>query len=49
LHDTGQHASCSASGTHAARFETFERIVKAADRWAISARNGVISTYRPLG
>lgn len=42
--------SCSAGGTHTARYETYERIKKigADNSWQVTARDGTVSIYRPL-
>ncbi len=43
--------SCAAGGTHATRFETYERIQKVAadNSWVVTGRGGTRFTYRPLG
>lgn len=45
--------SCSAGGTHTTRFETFERVQRITSGglniWKVTARDGTISTYQPLG
>lgn len=48
---TRETPSCSAGGTHTARYESYERIKKiAADNsWQVTARDGTVSVYRPLG
>lgn len=47
---TRETPSCSAGGTHTARYETYERIKKVAadNSWHVTARDGTVSTYRPL-
>jgi len=47
---TRETPSCSAGGTHTARYETYERIRKIAgdNSWQVTARDGRISTYKPL-
>lgn len=48
---TRETPSCSAGGTHTGRYETYERItrVTASNTWEITARDGTVSVYRPLG
>ena len=47
---TRETPSCSAGGTHTARYETYERIkrVTASNSWEITARDGTVSVYRAL-
>lgn len=49
----GSTPSCLTGGTHATRFETFERIVRVntggQNYWTVTSREGVVSTYRPVG
>jgi RHS repeat-associated protein len=51
--DAGASPSCLAGGTHAARFETFERITwvngGGQNHWTVTSREGIVSTYRPVG
>lgn len=51
--DAGSTPSCDAGGTHSARFETYERIQQvgsgSAGTWLVTARDGTVSTYRPVG
>ncbi len=43
--------SCSAGGTHTARYESYERIKRNStlNSWEITARDGTVSTYKALG
>lgn len=43
--------SCSAGGTHTARYETYERIKfnTTLNAWEVTARDGAVSVYRALG
>lgn len=49
----GSTPSCDAGGTHSARYETYERIQQAGSgssgTWVVTARDGTVSTYRPVG
>lgn len=49
---TGPTPSCSAGGTHTTRFETYERVTQVstggANTWTVTARNGAVSTYKPV-
>ncbi len=47
---TRQTPSCSAGGTHTARYETYERIKRngTLNSWEITARDGTVSTYKAL-
>lgn len=49
----GTTPSCSAGGTHTTRFESYERITQlstgGANAWTVTARNGTVSTYKPVG
>lgn len=48
----GSAPSCAAGGAHVGRFETYERISKVdaggLNYWTVTARNGTVSTYRPV-
>lgn len=47
---TRQTPSCSAGGTHTARYETYERIKRNStlNSWEVTARDGTVSTYKAL-
>ncbi len=49
----GATPSCGAGGTHTTRYEFYQRVTKITSggqtHWTVTARDGTISTYRPLG